>query len=569
MRSWLSGYTLFVILVCLCAPGLRLTVHAQTNDEIVFASDRDGNFEIYAMSLDGSTVQRLTHHDAQDIDPAWSPDRSQIAFVSNRDGSFGIYVMNADGSGVRRVTPDESNYYDSPAWSPDGRSLAFISDRTGNLDVHTVDLNTLELRAVTSDLAEDFDPSWSSDGATILYTSYRDGYAQIYVADVFGAQTWPLIAVPQADASAPAQSPDGLLAYVTTETGPAGIYSDLIIASADGVTERQLVGVDDAFIKSPSWSPDGQSLAYVLALMDGSSAVYVVDAQGQSIRQITPSDSRAEAPNWYSPKSTTAVAAPVPGRGSAASAAGRVVFIRDLNLYLHDVQSVEAPQLVVSTGETYEPDLWGKWAVYASARHGRRLDLFLYDLETHTERQLTTHDGQDRHPSFSPDGQRIAFASNRMGDWDIFTINVDGSNLQQITFSPAHEYAPTWSADGRSLAYQSNQMGSEEIFIHDLQTGEIRQLTNADEPLVGALWSPDGRYIAGYANVDPYRVFIADSETGAILMWANGIANEWLDAETLIFHRQEGGIPNLYTLDVRSGVESLLIANGSWSAAAN
>lgn len=567
MRSWLTGCAIFATLACLCAAGLVSTARAQSNDEIVFASDRDGNLEIYEMSLDGGNVQRLTHHDAQDIDPTWSPDRSRIAFVSNRDGSFGIYVMNADGSDVRRVTPDEGNYYDSPAWSPDGRSLAFISDRTGSLDVHTVDLNTLELHAVTNDAAEDFDPSWSSNGATILYTSYRDGYAQIYAAAVFEGRTWPLIAVPQADASASAQAPDGQLAYVTTETGPAGVYSDLIIANAAGVTERQLVGVDNAFIKSPSWSPDGQSLAYVLALMDGSSVIYVVDAQGQSIRQITPSDSRAQAPNWYSPKSTAAIAAHVPGQGPAASASGRVVFVRELNLHLQNVQRGEAPRLLVSTGETYEPDLWGKWAVYASARNGRRLDLFLYDLETHTERQLTTHDGQDRHPSFSPDGQRIAFASNRMGDWDIFTINVDGSNLQQITFSTAHEYAPTWSADGRSLAYQSNQVGSEEIFSHDLQTGEIQQVTDAAEPLVGALWSPGGSYIAGYANVDPYRVFVADAATGKILMWAPGIANEWLDAETLLFHRQEGGIPNLYTLDVRSGVESLLISNGSWSAA--
>ena len=63
---------------------------------IVFESDRDGNTEIYVMNTDGSNETRLTHNDAQDISPSWSPDGSKIAFSSDRDGNAEIYVMMAD-----------------------------------------------------------------------------------------------------------------------------------------------------------------------------------------------------------------------------------------------------------------------------------------------------------------------------------------------------------------------------------------------------------------------------------------------------------------------------------------
>jgi TolB protein len=64
----------------------------------VFASERDGNREIYVMNIDGSEQIRLTDNPAVDSDLVWAPDGSRIAFWSRRDGNFEIYVMNADGS---------------------------------------------------------------------------------------------------------------------------------------------------------------------------------------------------------------------------------------------------------------------------------------------------------------------------------------------------------------------------------------------------------------------------------------------------------------------------------------
>jgi dipeptidyl aminopeptidase/acylaminoacyl peptidase len=85
--------------------------------EIAFASDRDGNPEIYVMAADGSHLRNLTQNSASDLWPVWSPDGSQIAFMSNRDGNWEVYVMDADGSNPRNLTQNSADDGE-PSWRP-------------------------------------------------------------------------------------------------------------------------------------------------------------------------------------------------------------------------------------------------------------------------------------------------------------------------------------------------------------------------------------------------------------------------------------------------------------------
>ena len=90
---------------------------AQGAAKIAFASNREGNEDIYVMNADGSGLTRLTDNPADDSEPAWSPDGSRIAFSSDRDDPGDIYVMNADGTGQTRLTDNPADDH-APAWSP-------------------------------------------------------------------------------------------------------------------------------------------------------------------------------------------------------------------------------------------------------------------------------------------------------------------------------------------------------------------------------------------------------------------------------------------------------------------
>ncbi len=131
-----------------------------SSDMIAFASNRDGNFEIYVMNADRTNVTRLTDNPAADRSAAWSPDSTQIAFDSTRDGRPEIYVMNADGSNPTRLTSHPAGDT-GPAWSPDGTKIAFTSDRDGDAEICVMNADgTGPVNLTTNPASADFGPSW-------------------------------------------------------------------------------------------------------------------------------------------------------------------------------------------------------------------------------------------------------------------------------------------------------------------------------------------------------------------------------------------------------------------------
>ena len=114
-----------------------------------------------------------------------------------------------------------------------------------------------------------------------------------------------------------------------------------------------------------------------------------------------------------------------------------------------------------------------------------------------TARRLTTDEAADRNPALSPDGQTVAFTSDRAGNPDIWMIGVDGSGLRRVTDSPAEDTWPTWSPDGTTLAFGSaREDPAGEIYTVPAAGGTPTRLTTDPASDREPAWSPSGDRIA-------------------------------------------------------------------------
>ncbi|HJP67163.1 MAG TPA: protein kinase [Actinomycetota bacterium] len=110
------------------------------------------------------------------------------------------------------------------------------------------------------------------------------------------------------------------------------------------------------------------------------------------------------------------------------------------------------------------------------------------------EIDLTKNLGTDSDAAWSPDGRRIAFASSRAGNWDVYVINIDGTGLKRLTTSPATERTPTWTEDGRSIAYMSDAGPAKNIWMMNADGTDQRQITREGSENFEPAWSPDGTH---------------------------------------------------------------------------
>ena len=146
---------------------------------IAFQSDRDGNWEIYKTDPSGSEQIRLTDNPAADEHPAWAPDSQRIAFTSNRDGNWDLYVMDQDGRNVQRLT-DHPAIDRNPTWSTDGQFMAFESNRDGQFDIYKLNLASGEVTRLTETAGGNTNPVWMPYCDHIFFQSERDNNQEIY-----------------------------------------------------------------------------------------------------------------------------------------------------------------------------------------------------------------------------------------------------------------------------------------------------------------------------------------------------------------------------------------------------
>jgi Tol biopolymer transport system component len=250
------------------------------------------------------------------------------------------------------------------------------------------------------------------------------------------------------------------------------VYSKKVATGNNGNTLLQLFVTDQKetrqltfaeephhFAREPAWSPNGKQIAFASgrrALM-GSASLYLMAADGSNMRPL---------------KEYPSSKFPLFGNHPVWSPDGRyIAYDRCLNC--------EAG--------------------------GRNHEIFVFDLKADTTRRLTHHPGGDRLPTWNPDGEKIAFVSDKDHpgklDSDLYIMNADGTGLQRLTES-GDASIPAWSPGGEKIAFEGKKRSSSfNVFLYDLTSQTATKLTNLQD-VERPIWHPHRNrlLVAGVTN---------------------------------------------------------------------
>ncbi|MFZ2423608.1 MAG: hypothetical protein WA029_20945, partial [Anaerolineae bacterium] len=267
--------------------------------QVVFASDRDGNSEIYRMWPDGRNQVRLTFTaDAFETAPAGSRDGRWIAYERHDAGSPAtsqIWVMSRDGRAATMLTEGPFNHR-NPAWSPDSQKIAFESDRDGDWDIYIFDLTTHTISKVTNNTTHEMQPNWSFDSDRIVYTS--DLYTpngEIFVMHADGSNAQRLTVNFGGDGDPSWEPSFGRIVFWGSRPQGQALYTMRPDGTDISLLVPQLLGPG-----SPAWGFEGDAIVFSgYRPGNGYSEILRVQPDGSGLVLLTHNEVNFDyAPGW-------------------------------------------------------------------------------------------------------------------------------------------------------------------------------------------------------------------------------------------------------------------------------
>lgn len=412
----------------------------------VYAKSVNNNFDLFSQRVAGGNPRNLTEDSlSDDLQPAFSPDGQQIAFRSEREGG-GIFIMGATGESPRRLT----NFGYNPAWSPDGREIAVATERVfapdkryAQSEIFRINVATGETRSLG--IQDGVQPAWSPQGLRIAFWGVAEPGARRVIWTIPAAGGLPIKVVDDAFYNwSPAWSTDGLLYFASNRGGSMNLWR----VALDEFSGRPL-GPPQPVTTSSEWS------ALPSLSRDGRRLVYATD-NSRSFVELVPFDSET---GW------------VKGPPTLVYQGARGIHSCDIS-----------------------PD--EKWlALWATSPTE---DLLLSRADGSELRELTSDLARDQTPSWSPDGSRILFSSNRSGKYEAWMIRPDGSDLTQVTSLPEPVRLAFWAPDGKRIGFRYGARGTALLDLLPSRS-RLRELPTAGSGLafVGLNSSDDGRHVVG------------------------------------------------------------------------
>jgi Tol biopolymer transport system component/DNA-binding winged helix-turn-helix (wHTH) protein len=393
----------------------------------------------------------LTGHLGTKSEPSFSPDGDSVAFTWDgpKQDNSDTYVTQIGASEPVRLTSDPA-VEQAPAWSPDGRSIAFLrrpyDKRSGLFLIPAIGgtaVKISELGPGTRFQQGWAHPSWHPGGRWIAVsdTSSEREPVALFLLSIETGEKRRITSPPQNTIGDvyPAFSPNGrVLVFVRTF---AGFRRDLhVLELSDDlrpVGDPKRITFAKPYNHYPAWSADGRSIVY---------------ASGESPHH--PSLWRMTLKTPLGPAASLRQLPLLDAAWPAISRQGRLVYAR----------------------RVWDFDIW-------------RLEL---DVSGRRERLPSNSTRLEHTPQYSPDGKRIAFASDRSGSHEVWVCGGDGSSLVKLTsFGGPYLAQPVWSPDGRRLAFAVRLGAEDEICLVGSEGGKPEHLIRGSGPT----WSRDGRWI--------------------------------------------------------------------------
>lgn len=452
-----------------------------------------------------------------------SVSATHIAFVHAND----IWIVGRDGGDARRLTSGRGEE-NRPHFSPDGGHIAFTGSYHGNADVYLVPAEGGQPRRLTWHPGSDEVVGWTPEGDEVLFRSGREGHptasAKFFAVSLEGGMPRAL-AIPRATEGQ--ISADGRhVAY--QEVGfwdpewrnyRGGQAQPISVVSME-TYERRMTPWEGERHMDPVWL-DGA--VYYLSERDWAANIWSWNPEtGEETQHTFHTD--------FDVKSLDA---------------GAGVVVYEQGGYLHELDPAtgDVRQLTIHVAGDMT---WSmpRWEDVPSTRlrnprlspTGQRAlfqyrgDLFTVPVEEGSWRNLTRSSGvADRHPIWSPDGDRIAWFSDEGGEYGVVVADQYGDNPRRIELpDPTFFFVPDWSPDGTRMAFTDTDY---RLLVLDLDSEE---LTHVDtdryahpERSMNPVWSPDSRWIAYARRLDNQlrAIFVHDTETGETRQLTDGMAD--------------------------------------------
>jgi eukaryotic-like serine/threonine-protein kinase len=406
-----------------------------------------------------------------------------------------------------------------PSVSPDGKTIAFESSRDGRSRIWVKQVAGGTEAVLTE--GPDSSPRFAPDGSAVLFIRTSPEGSAMYRVPLVGGEARRIVA-PADEAD---WAPDGKdIAFVRTELQGSAMGSSVHLVAVDGTNERTVASVKERVLSHLRFSPDGRTLAALEGQGTGTNVPKIVlfPVDGKPPRRLETLQTGAVTGFAWNGDGRTLVLVSSVSNGLGGS--------RTAHVALMDVRTASTRTLFSGLDFGFGVEAFGPGAlVLVSAARRSNLREVSLAKPADAGRWLTRGGSIDRQPVYAPDGEWVAFSSNRTANQDLWEVSTKTGAVRRLTESPADDFDPFFTSDGKRLVFSSNRSGHFEIWSAARDGTGARRVTDDGVDAENASATPDGQWIV-YASGNPEKRGIwkarADGSAAARLVTGPAILPE-------------------------------------------